>query len=261
MNLMICMNGEPEQLPFLPEITELGAGIELGSYGLVGVQSKQNWETRLALHKIVRTQFQGSIAIHGPFIGMEYAHIDYLIREVVHRRLDMTFDAAVSLKANRVVLHSGYKPENDLFKLQEPWLKANIEFWQREICRWEDAGIVIVIENDTDKSPDLLVRLVNEVDHPFLGLCMDIGHQHMFSELDALEWVQRMDKRLFHIHLHDNDRTGDNHWSIGRGTIDFEPFYTAIMQHVPQVTISLEVEDKMDVKMGDLRKLVTRFAL
>jgi hypothetical protein len=31
------------------------------------------------------------------------------------------------------------------------------------------------------------------------------------------------------------------------------------MQHVPQATISLEVEDKMEVKMADLRKLATYF--
>ena len=37
MNVMMCMTGEPEELPFLPEIAGLGAGIELGSYGLVGI--------------------------------------------------------------------------------------------------------------------------------------------------------------------------------------------------------------------------------
>jgi sugar phosphate isomerase/epimerase len=260
MDLMICMSGDPDQLAFLPEIAALGAGIELGSYGLVGIQSERAWETRFTLHRAIRAQFQGTIAIHGPFIGMEYTHIDHLIRDVVKRRLDMTFDVAVKLQASRVVLHSGYKPENDLFKLQDAWLKGSIEFWQREIRRWADAGIVIVLENDTEKLPDLLVQVVNEVNHPFLGLCMDIGHQHMFSELGALEWVQRMAKWLFHIHLHDNDRTGDNHWSIGRGTIDFEPFYAAIIQHAPQPTLSLEVQDKMEVKMRDLRKLAAYFA-
>jgi len=260
MNLMICMSGEAEQLPFLPEIAELGAGIELGSYGLVGIQSEQHWQSRFTLHKAIRAQFEGTIAIHGPFLGMEFAHQDHLIRDAVHCRLDMTFDAAVTLKASRIVLHSGYTPEMDLFKLQDDWLKKNVEFWQREIHRWADAGILVVLENDIEKSPDLLVRLVNEVDNPFLGLCMDIGHQHMFSELDALEWVRRMDHRLFHVHLHDNDRTGDNHWPIGRGTIDFEAFYSALLRHVPQATIALEVQDTMEVKMGDLRKLVAHFA-
>jgi len=259
MNLMICMRGEPEQLPFLPEIAELGAGIELQSYGMVGIQSERDWETRFALHKAICAQFQGTIAVHGPFIGMEYTHIDHLIREAVIRRLDMTYDVAVKLKASRVVLHSGYKAETELFKLQDDWLKRSVEFWRREIHRWADAGIVIVLENDIEKSPDLVVQLANQVDNPSLGLCLDIGHQHVFSELGAPEWVRRMDARLFHIHLHDNDRTRDSHSSIGRGTIDFEPFYAAIMRHAPQATISLEVEDKMEVQMGDLRKLAARF--
>ncbi len=89
---------------------------------------------------------------------------------------------------------------------------------------------------------------------------MDIGHQHIFSELDAVAWVQRMAHRLLHIHLHDNDRTGDKHWSIGRGTIDFESFYRALLQYAPQATIALEAQDTMEVKLGDLRRLVARFA-
>jgi hypothetical protein len=88
MNLMICLRGEPEQLPFLPEIAELGAGIELGSYGLVGIQSERDWDTRFSLHQALRAQFQGPIALHGPFIGIEYNHIDHLIRAAVNRRLD-----------------------------------------------------------------------------------------------------------------------------------------------------------------------------
>jgi sugar phosphate isomerase/epimerase len=259
MNLMICICGEPEQLPFLREIAELGAGIELGSYGLIGIRSEQDWETRFTMHKIIRSQFQGTIAIHGPFIGMEYAHSDHIIREAVHRRLDKTFDVAVKLHVSRVILHSGYTVENDIFELQQTWLTGNVEFWQREIRRWADAGIVIVLENDIDRSPDLMIQLVNEVDNPFLGLCMDIGHQYVFSELDAPEWVRRMSNRLWHIHLHDNDGIGDHHWPIGRGTIDFESFYTALLEHTPQATLALEVEDRMEVKMSDLRELANYF--
>jgi sugar phosphate isomerase/epimerase len=261
MNLMICMRGEPQQLPFLPEVVELGAGIELGSYGMLGVRSERDWEAHFTMHQAVRDQFKGPLAIHGPFIGMEYGHLDHLIREAVNRRLDMTFDVAVKLKASRVVLHSGYTREIDLFNLQDSWLKRTAEFWRGEIRRWADASIEIVLENDTEQSPDILVRLVNAVDHPFLGLCLDIGHQHVFSEINALEWVRRMDQRLYHIHLHDNDGTRDSHSSIGRGTIDFEPFYAVLMQCVPQATLSLEVEDKMEVKMGDLRNLNRYFAL
>jgi len=260
MNLMVCMRGEPEQLPFLPEIAELGAGIELQSYGMMGVRSERDWETCFTRHKAVRAEFRGTVAVHGPFVGMEYTHMDHLIRDVVHRRLDMTFDVAVELEASRVVLHGGYPAEIDIFELQDLWFTKSTEFWQREIRRWADAGIVVVLENDIQKSPDLLTRLSDEIDSPFLGLCLDVGHQHVFSELDATEWVRKMGRRLLHVHLHDNDGTRDSHWSIGRGTIDFEPFFAALTQYAPDATISLEVEGRMETQMADLRKLATRFA-
>jgi sugar phosphate isomerase/epimerase len=260
MNLMMCMTGEPEQLPYLPEIADLGAGIELGSYGMVGIRSDRHWEQRLALHKTICAGFHGPIAIHGPFIGIEYGHIDHLIRDAVNRRLDMTFDVAEKLGASRVVLHGGYNPINDLLKLQDGWLKTNTGFWQQEICRWADAGIEIVLENDTDKIPDLLVRVADEVNNPFLGLCLDIGHLHVFSKLDAVEWLNRMAHRLRHIHVHDNDGTADSHWRLGRGTIDFEPFYTALAPYASQVTLAIEVVHTMEVKMGDLREVAARFS-
>jgi sugar phosphate isomerase/epimerase len=69
-----------------------------------------------------------------------------------------------------------------------------------------------------------------------------------------------MEDRLFHIHLHDNDRSGDHHLPLGRGTIDLEALYAALLRQVPQATIALEVEDRMEVKMGDLRQLAARLA-
>ena len=260
MHLMICLRGEPEQLQYLPEISELGAGIELGSYGLVGVQSAQAWETRFQHHQAIRAQFQGRLALHGPFLGMEYAHQDHLIRAVVKQLLDMTFETARNLEVQRVILHSGYQRDFELYKLQDTWLESNIDFWQREIMRWAEAGIEIVLENDTEQAPDLLVRLVEAVNHPSLGLCLDIGHQHMFSELNALEWVRRMEGRLYHIHLHNNDRTRDSHGSLGSGTIQFVPFFEVLRKQAPQATLSLEVEDKMELKMRDLRYLVDYFS-
>jgi sugar phosphate isomerase/epimerase len=260
MSVMICMRGEPDQLPFLPEIGELGAGIELQSYGVLGVKSEQEWKTRFSRHMAVRAQFDGAIAVHGPFTGMDYTHIDHLIREVVARRLDMTFEAARELKASRVVLHGGYKAEVDIFGWRDNWVAMSVDFWRREIGRWADAGIEVVLENDVERSPETLIRVVDGVDSTTLGLCLDVGHQHFVSKLGAVEWVRKMGGRNFHVHLHDNDGTGDRHWPIGRGTIDFESFYVTLMKNAPEATVSLEVEDTMETQMDKLRELAARFA-
>ena len=141
---------------------------QVRSLGTVGVRSGRDWTERCALHQNVRARFDGPLALHSPFIGMEL-----------------------------------------------------------EIGRWADAGIQVVLENDVEHSPDLLTRLVSTVDHPALGLCLDTGHLHVFSELNAPEWVCSMGPQPCHVHVHDNDRTNDRHWSLSRGTIAFQPFYEA----------------------------------
>ncbi len=140
MNLMICLSGEAEQLAYLPEISALNVGIELGSYGMVGILSERHWEERLRLHKAFRNRFDGAIALYDPFMGMQYAHVDHLIRGAVERRLEMTLAAAVELGAESVVLHSGYTTEISPFGLEDEWLKRSVGFWQTEIHRWADHG-------------------------------------------------------------------------------------------------------------------------
>jgi hypothetical protein len=65
MNLVICTRREPEQLPFLTEIAELGAGIEFGSYAMIGIRSQRDWETRFAMRKAIRSSLS-SLPIRVP---------------------------------------------------------------------------------------------------------------------------------------------------------------------------------------------------
>jgi sugar phosphate isomerase/epimerase len=69
-----------------------------------------------------------------------------------------------------------------------------------------------------------------------------------------------MDDRLRHLHLHDNDRSGDRHLPMGRGTFDFEALFVALRRHAPDATLSLEIEGTMEEKMRDVRALADRFA-
>lgn len=156
-------------------------------------------------------------------------------------------------------MHSGYSLEKEVFHLNELWLTENINYWKNEICRWEKAGIEIVLENDVEKSPDLLVDLVRTVKSPSLQLCLDIGHLHYFSPYSSLYWVNKMGSYLKHIHIHDNDQKADRHWPIGKGTFNFETFFSSLENNTSNITLSIEVEGTMEDKMNDLRKIINRF--
>lgn len=259
MEFMISMRGSVDEQIYLNEIATLGSGIELGSYGLIGVKSQEEWDLKFKDHKKIAEIFNGKKAIHGPFIGMDYTHMDYLIRSAVQERMDMTYSVAIELGVIRVILHSGHGLNNDVFHLNDEWLSQNIDYWKNEISRWEKAGIEIVLENETESSPDLLIQLVETVNSKSLNLCLDIGHSHYLSSLSTTEWIKKMGSFLKHIHIHDNDQKADRHWSIGKGNFDFDEFYKAVEENLSEVTLTIEVGGSMQERINDLKKVINRF--
>lgn len=259
MNFMICMGGDPEQHEHIPNIEALGAGVELQSYGLVGIRAQKEWEKRFEYHKRFTGQFHGPLSVHGPFIGMQFDHPDHLIHEAIERRMDMTFEMVRELKAGTLVLHTGYSTEQDQFEPESRWVDRNVEYWKGEIGRWEELGVRVVLENLVERTPDLMIRLIDRVNSRALGLCMDVGHVNVFSAMPPLEWVEDMGSRLWYVHVHDNDGKADQHLAVGRGTIAFPDFFDALKRVVPDVTVSLEAFVEMKDKVAGLREIVETY--
>jgi sugar phosphate isomerase/epimerase len=61
-----------------------------------------------------------------------------------------------------------------------------------------------------------------------LGLCLDVGHVNVLKpEMRAKEFAffKRHRQYIFHSHVHDNSGLRDEHSALGRGRIDFLPFF------------------------------------
>jgi sugar phosphate isomerase/epimerase len=256
MPFSICFQGDSEQLQFLPKIISLKAGLELHSYGLKGIQSKQEWENRLKLHREVLKLYNGPLAVHGPFIGMEFSLIDELINEAINRRMDMTYLMASEFKINTVIFHTGYSNSEKEKELDLPWLRKSINFWKEEIRRWESEGIHIALENSIERDPTLMIALVDEIGSEYLGLCFDIGHCNIYSIEPPDVWIRKMAHRLFHVHLHDNDGTADQHLPVGKGKIKFRPIFSALSTFSPNAMLSLEAQVDMETKVANLEYII-----
>ena len=168
----------------------------------------------------------------------------------------MIFDMVCRLRPDTLVLHSGCSDIMVSFKLSDIWLERAISFWKEEIARYGEKGVRVVIENIVEESPEALIALVDEVGSEWLGLCLDVGHAHLRSPLKPGGWVEKMGKRLKHVHLHDNHGTTDEHLPVGKGTIDFDPFFTALYEHAPDATVSLEVVAEPEAVVENLRMVI-----
>jgi len=73
-------------------------------------------------------------------------------------------------------------------------------------------------------TPPILSRLLGGN----LGLCFDVGHvnvQRPEQRAKELAFFRRHRQSIFHSHVHDNSGLRDEHSALGRGRIDFVPFF------------------------------------
>ncbi|MCX8042769.1 MAG: sugar phosphate isomerase/epimerase [Desulfobacterota bacterium] len=259
MDFLVCAYGEPDEAAFIPFIKDVIDGIEIQNYDRRGVLSESAWHQVLEEHRRLRPLLPGRLAVHGPFVGIDYTYKDHLLRDAVRKRLDMTFDMVCTLRPDTLVLHSGCPEQMVRFGLTDPWFEQAVAFWRQEIKRYEELGVRVVLENVVEPNPDLLIQLVDKVSSAYLGLCFDIGHATLCSPLPPAAWVEQMGNRLMHVHLHDNNGATDEHLPIGKGHIDIDAFFDALYRLAPNATISLEIIAAPQIVVANTLEVIRRY--
>lgn len=129
-------------------------------------------------------------------------------------------------------------------------------------------GIKLALENTGRFEPlgsiDILPRLIEKIDRPNVGYCLDAGHAHAFGE-SVSDWIELAGDKLFTTHFHDNcgklagvelsgmfiqaDKLYDEHRSPGFGTINWIKVVNALRRISYRRTVNFEtggwpVDDK-----------------
>lgn len=164
--------------------------------------------------------FEGPRTFHGLFSDLNPACKDAAIKKIVEKRFQQSFEAAVAIRAESVVLHSGHKGMKHKISVAN-YIDNSIKFWKEYIKQFEDNGIYACIENVLEDSPDNLIKIVDEVNSPFLKVCLDTGHANLCSQIPASKWIKAYGDRLHHMHLHNNFKTNDDHAGFQYGCVNF----------------------------------------
>ena len=111
------------------------------------------------------------------------------------------------------------------------------------IC--EDAGIRYALEPHPYRlmrNAASMLRLIEQVDSPALGMNFDPSHLFPMGELSEMA-VYEVGDRIFHTHLSDNDGTSNAHWRPGKGKIDWRAVLQALQAVGYDNVLSIELED------------------
>lgn len=96
-----------------------------------------------------------------------------------------------------------------------------------------------------EETPEMLLSIVQAVDNPRLRLCLDAGHSSAYSQIPVLEWLQTCAPCLSHLHIHNNDGTGDSHSPLYEGIIPVKELLSRAQRLFPGITATLELTQSL----------------
>ena len=191
--------------------------------------------------------YRPRITLHGPFIDLSAGSKDPRIREVTRGRLSQILDLIPIFQPVTVVCHAGYDTKRYAF-FREEWTQNSLDMWSWFAGQLNAQGVRLMLENVYEKDPQDLLVLMKNLERVNVGVCLDIGHLWSFGQSTPEIWLDTLGNFIGQFHLHDNDRTFDQHLGMGSGSIDFEPVWRHIesKKENPPV-ITLEPHEKEDL--------------
>lgn len=193
--------------------------------------------------------------IHGPFLDLNPGSSDSKIRRVSQERYQELLNLVVPLDPKVVVFHAAFAP---LFygDMLEPWLERSVETWTCVAEIAEKAKTKIALENILDQTPAIIREILLKVDSPSLGMCFDVGHFHIFSQVPLSEWIMTLGSRIFELHLHDNHGQSDEHLALGEGNIDIQGLFTLIQEQELSPALTIEAMNEEHALLSFQRLLL-----
>ena len=179
-----------------------------------------------AVHKLRDTlDYRPSLSFHGPFMDLSPGAVDSKVRKATIERFNHVLEIADILRPKCIVLHSGYEKWKYALNIYL-WLEKSIETWRPLNEKAKGLGTKIAIENIFEDEPGNLKLLMEEMDSANFGICFDAGHCNLFSQKPLKLWLQELKAYIIELHLHDNDKSSDQHLPIGDGNIDFNALFS-----------------------------------
>jgi sugar phosphate isomerase/epimerase len=117
-------------------------------------------------------------------------------------------------------------------------------------------GVRILLENIPNElaAPEKLVEFIQDSHFDDVGVCFDLGHAHIMS--NVAEAFETLKNYIHSTHVHDNLKDRDSHLWPGAGSIDWKEAMELLRSapHTPPLLLEIEADEKVNPveKMGEV---------
>lgn len=226
---------------------ELGTGIEISRVPLFKNKGMTVDETINILKKDLQG-FKNRVTLHAMFSDVNIASSDCLLREIAQQRCYQSLEIGKGINADTILFHTGNKGTKHYGSIDT--FKENfVSFWQKFIKEFEKIGITAVIENVFETSPNFCLDMYKQIESPNIKLALDAGHVNLYAhDTDVSEWIDAYGEDLYHLHIHNNFRTNDDHSDLTNGTLNYNKILTQIKNSKIEPSFVLEMFTEDDIR-------------
>lgn len=170
--------------------------------------------------------------LHAPCFDLNPASANAGARDECVRQSELAINLAARLGAAEVVVHSGMRSDPKIPLDQT--LGWSIESLRRIVRTAEQHRVRVSVENVGYGSagfithPEVLLDIVRTFDSGLVGITLDTGHAVLQGfAIDAA--ITAFGHNLTHVHLHNTQGGADDHLTLERGVIAFEPIFRQLV--------------------------------
>jgi len=253
LSMLFCL-GEPFS-NMLKHMTEFDVrSVELVDEGLHALNRK-----RVTALRRIALDNGLEFAVHAPFVDVNIASPNPVLRRVMLKRLEKSLGYAHELKCKQWVFHSGWKSAVSEFYPNLDW-QINLRSVKALIAVAKKFSVDIAMEN-TPEPFSFLVKRMKDVALFYselggdadLGIAFDIGHANTTKEIFG--FIDKFADKIVHIHVSDNEGKYDSHRGIGYGKIDWKAVAKALKRTNYKGMIMCESVDHVHESIETMRRL------
>ncbi len=215
-------------------------------------RDKEQWSR---LHTLL-TESKMKSALHAPMFGINIASVNHGIRKESIRQVKASIDLAHTLGSEIVVFHSGKRPAVITpSRIKELTFNLNIDAILAIKNYAREKKVYAILENcgvDKDDYEESLSDFVHLVETCKIDVCWDVGHSH--CSWGVKETFESLKKKIRHIHIHDNDRSYDQHLPVGMGNIDYQLIFPFLKEFPGMIVHEIQSVDNCEEKTVQSKK-------
>lgn len=250
LSMLYCLSRPFKEMASMIPQTETRQ-IEVVDEGLHALDKKR----ALSLKETAES-YDLKLTVHAPFAGINIASPSSLILNATLKRLRQSINCASILNCKLWLFHPAMKTGTSMFYPGDDWAQnmKNVHLLAEFAS---DLGVKIGIENVMDpfilKNIEDIKKFYGET-RDDVGFVLDTGHANITDGISS--FLKVFQKRIVHIHAHDNHGKSDEHLGIGYGSIDWKEFARGAERIHPEPTVVVEAVEHVKESLETIRALL-----